>query len=255
METTIQELSSAVNVTVHKNYLKDGNSSYAKVRRRTAGINNVIAKILKMPGALDKATLFHSAILFKDGILEVLKSGYAVDLFELGTLYLNTVGDISSENPTTADIPTVSLSFTPSQEALLQMADVNVDAAVKEDCEPTISTIEDRFTFKTDGSATLGNPVRITGKRLRIAGEDDTGIFLAKLDENGAHSSDMQTWLKVSKIGTNEPATLEFYLPSEAESGSEYALIIRTASGAGKRVNKTVRETLWNGKVKVVSES
>lgn len=116
-----------------------------------------------MPGALDKATLFHSAVLFKDGILEVLKSGYANE-----------------------------------------MADVNVDAAVKEDCGPTISTIEDRFTFKTDGSATLGKPVRITGKLLRIAGEDDTGIFLSKLDENGAHSSAMQTWLKVSKIGTDD---------------------------------------------------
>ena len=45
--SNISNLKGSVNVTVHKNYLKhDNTSSYAKVQRTTAGMNNVIAKVL-----------------------------------------------------------------------------------------------------------------------------------------------------------------------------------------------------------------
>lgn len=253
METKISDLTSAVNVVIHKNYLMDGDSSFAKVRRRKAGINNVIARILKMPGALDKATLFHAAMLFKDGIIDMLKSGYAVDVFELGTLWLSSNGNIASDSPSIADIPAMSLGFTPSAEVLAQLVEVEIGEAVKESTEPAITGIEDRFTFRTDGSVTKGQLVRVSGRRLRVAGGEDTGIFLASSDGNGGCSNDRSSWLKVEKIATNDPSTLEFYLPEDAEVGKSYTLIVRTASGRGARTNKTVREGIWSGTVTVTA--
>lgn len=253
METKISDLTGSVNVTVHKNYLRDDNSSYAKVRRRKAGINHVIARILKMPGALDKATLFHAAMLFKDGFIEMLKNGHAVDVFELGTFWLSSNGSIAGESPAAADIPAMSLGFTPSAEVLAQLAGVEVGEAVRESTEPVITVVEDRYTFMTDGSVTKGKPVRVAGSRLRVAGGEDTGIFLAPSDGKGGYATDRDSWLKAERIGTNDPSTLEFYLPDGTEVGETYALIVRTACGRGSRLNKTVREGVWSGTITVAA--
>ena len=65
----ISNLKGSVNVTVHKNYLKhDNTSSYAKVQRTTAGMNNVIAKVLNKTKLFDEASLVASAMLFKNAI-------------------------------------------------------------------------------------------------------------------------------------------------------------------------------------------
>ena len=50
----IELMKGSVNVTIHKNYLKDDDSTYAKVKRTTAGMNNVIATILKTQPCLTR---------------------------------------------------------------------------------------------------------------------------------------------------------------------------------------------------------
>lgn len=248
------ELSSSVNVTVHKNHLDTKNStSYAKVCRKTADVENVIAKIAKQNGSLDEATLMHSAILFKNGIIEQLKAGYAVNLFNLGVLYLKVSGSIEGDNPTAAEIPAVSAAFSASDEFLSAIGAVQVGEAIKEKSESVITGFEERFGYASDGTCYKGKSVRLTGQRLKIAGEneDKTGIFFAEQGENGSYPADESGWLKVTNIGTNTPSILEFYPPDGVGEGKNYSLILRTASGSGKRVNKTARETVWSGTVNV----
>ena len=45
----------AVNVTVHKNVLKNDGSTYAKVKRATADMGNVIAAVLKKNESLRRS--------------------------------------------------------------------------------------------------------------------------------------------------------------------------------------------------------
>ncbi len=247
-----KELSSSVNVTVHKNHLDTKNStSYAKVCRKTADVENVIAKIAKKNGSLDEATLMHSAILFKNGIIEQLKAGYAVNLFNLGVLYLKVSGSIEGENPTASEIPTVSVAFSASDELLSEIGAVQVGEAIKEKSESAITGFEERFCYLTDGTCHKGKAVRLTGRRLKIAGEDETGIFFAEQGENGSYPADESDWLKVTNIGTNTPSLLEFYPPDGVGEGKNYTLILRTASGYGKRMNKTAREAVWSRTVSV----
>lgn len=250
------ELSSSVNVTVHKNHLDTKNiTSYAKVCRKTADVENVIAKIAKKSGSLDEATLMHSAILFKNGIIEQLKAGYAVNLFNLGVLYLKVSGSIEGENPTASEIPSVSVAFSASDELLSETGAVQVGEAIKEKSESAITGFEERFGYLTDGTCYKGKSVRLTGQRLKIAGKDESeskiGIFFAAQGENGSYLADESEWLKVTNIGTNTPSLLEFYPPDGVSEGKNYSLILRTASGNGNRVNKTMRETVWSGTVSV----
>lgn len=244
----IKPVNGTVSVTVFKNYLKDDDSSYARVKRTTAGMNHVVGTILKTSTLMDKATLVAAQMLFKEAILDLLKQGTAVNIFDLGTLYPSAQGNIESLNPSVEDIPSLSLSFTPSAEALEAVKGTDVSVAILAETAPVITEIEDLYEHKTDCSVTSGRAVRITGRRLKIAGDSSkAGLFFAAQDASGEISSDESTWLKVEDalFFKNTSTYLEFTLPETLEKGSKYSLIIRTCSGRGSKVNKTVRELVY----------
>ena len=117
-----------------------------------------------------------------------------------------------------------------------------------EDTSPVINQIEDLSTHKRDCSLTNGMPVRITGRRLKIAGEDEkTGLFFAPQKEDGTIDKEEADWIRVdeSKFFKNTSTYLELILPSNLESGARYTLVLRTASGRGNRINKTLRALIF----------
>lgn len=244
----IELMKGSVNVTIHKNYLKGDDSTYAKVKRTTAGMNNVIATILKNSTLFDKATLVAAQMLFKEAILELLQQGISVSLFELGTLYPSAQGNIESANPSVEEIPSLTLGFTPSDEALKAIKKTDISMAQLEDTSPVINQIEDLSTHQTDCTVTNGMPVRITGRRLKIAGEDEkAGLFFAPQKEDGSIDKEESDWIRIeeTKFFKNTSTYLELILPSNLVSGSKYTLVLRTASGRGNRVNKTLRSLIF----------
>lgn len=251
----IELLNGSVNVTIHKNYLKEDDSTYAKVQRTTAGMNNVIATICKNSTLLDKATLVAAEMLFKDAILELLQQGVSVSLFELGTLYPSAQGNIESANPSVSEIPSLTLGFTPSETALAAIAKADISMAQLEETSPVINQIEDLSTHKSDCTVTAGMPVRITGRRLKIAGTDESvGLFLAPLQTDGSIDKSESDWIKVDEKNffKNTSSFLELILPTSLEHEGKYTLIVRTASGRGNKINKTVRTLLYEKTLTVV---
>lgn len=245
----IELINGSVNVTIHKNYLKDDNSTYAKVKRTTAGMNNVIATILKGSTLLDKATLVASQMLFKDAILELLQQGISVSLFELGILYPSVQGNIENPNPSIEEIPALTLGFTPSDEALSAIKKTDISMAQLEDTSPVINQIEDLLTHKTDCSLTSGMPIRISGRRLKITGDDEkTGLFFAPQKADGTIETEETDWIRVDKekFFKNTSTYLELILPSILERQSKYTLVLRTASGRGNRINKTLKNLIFD---------
>lgn len=82
------------------------------------------------------------------------------------------------------------------------------------------------------------------GSRLKVAGsKDDIGVFFfAPCDETGAYSSDYSKWIRIGaeRIVNNTISLLMFELPNSVVAGS-YRIIVQTAYGSGKRVNKSVK--------------
>lgn len=245
----IELLKGSVNVTIHKNHFKDDDSTFAKVKRNTAGMNNVIATILKNSTLFDKATLVAAQMLFKEAILELLKQGIAISLFELGTLYPCAQGGIDNSNPSVLDVPSLSLGFTPSGVALEAVKDADISMAQLEQSAPVINQIEDLSTHKSDFTITKGKPVRITGRRLKIAGEEKkVGLFFAPQQSDGSINKDESDWVRVENQSffKNTSTFLELILPESFESNSKYKLVVRTAAGRGNRLNKTIRSLVFD---------
>ena len=71
----IEPLNGSVNVTIHKNYLKEDNSSYAKVQRTTAGMHNVIAAILAKTKVIALGRIVEGKHLLRDRRIDTFKIG------------------------------------------------------------------------------------------------------------------------------------------------------------------------------------
>ena len=165
MDDKSNKLSDTVNVTMHTLTVLDKNVSFAKVKRNTAFIGNIVSKILEHNKVLDRETLLYSAGLFRNAILELLKSGKAVDLLEMGVLYIKPNGSIDSETPDIEDIPKMTLSFTPSDIAIEAVKDVTAGADISTTNEPLLSALYNIHTRKSGTELSIGYSARITGKR------------------------------------------------------------------------------------------
>lgn len=242
---SIETIGGSVNVTIHKNYFKKDDTNHARVQRTTAGMNNVIALITQKSSLFDKASLVAAQMLFKEAILDLLQQGIAVNLFELGTLYPCAQGSIQSNNPSTTEIPPLSLGFTPAQVSLEAVAKANVSMSQVAQTNPVINLIEDLSTHKSDNSLTLAKPVRITGRRLKIAGDtSETGLYFAPKNDQGLIDETEADWIRIEDDAffKNTNTFLEFILPQTLSADTSYSLVIKTASGRGKAVNKTIRK-------------
>lgn len=243
MNDKSNKLSDTVNVTMHTLTISDKNVSFAKVKRNTAFIGNIVSKILEHNKVLDRETLLYSAGLFRNAILELLKGGKAVDLLEMGVLYIKPNGSIDSETPDIEDIPKMTLSFTPSDIAIEAVKDVTAGADISTTNEPLLSALYNIHTRKSGTELSIGYSARITGKRLKIAGnEAKTGLYLASCTEDGTYDPDPSSWISLGmeNIVDNTNTKILFNIPDSVTAGN-YRLIIKTAYGSGTRINKTVR--------------
>lgn len=247
MNDKFNNLSDTVNVTMHTLTVLDKPVSYAKVKRNTAFMGNIVSKILEQNKVMDRETLLYSAGLFRNAILELLKSGKAVDLFEMGILYIKPASSIDSAMPGIEDIPKMTLSFTPSDLALQAVKDVTAGADVSTTNEPVFAELFNIHTKKSGTELSVGQSARITGKRLKIAGDEaETGLFFAPCKEDGTYSTDFSEWtvLGMENIVDNTNTAILFNIPEDFEAGS-YRLIVKTAYGSGTRINKTVRTGVY----------
>ena len=246
-------LTDKVNVTIHKLSLQEKKISYAKVQRNTAYIGNIIDKVLEYNKVVDRETLLYVAGLFRNGILDLLKSGRAVDLFEMGVLYIKPSGSMNNSGTDIKDVPAMKLAFTPSEQAQNAVKNVSVAADITENRNPQIREIYDMYSRSTSNTITAGHTVKVKGKKLKIAGDEaETGVFFALCTDEGSYSDNISDWIQVPQdaLIENTNSVLVFNLP-ESLTGGVYKMIIRTAYGGGTRVNKTTRCFIYENTINV----
>ena len=253
MNDKTNKLSDTVNVTMHTLTLSDKTVSYARVKRNTAFIGNIVSKILEHNKVLDRETLLYSAGLFRNAILELLKTGKAVDLLEMGILYIKPNGSIDSTLPGIEDVPEMTLSFTPSDMALESVKNVTAGADVSMTNEPALESLFNIHTKHEGPELSIGYTARIIGRRLKIAGNEmETGIYLAPCADDGIYDNDSSTWTALGheNIVDNTNTNILFNIPNDIIAG-KYRLILKTAYGSGSRINKSVRTGVYSEVVSI----
>lgn len=243
-----------VSVTLHTNpFLSDGTNYYARVTRNTVTLNNLIASIIEKNTGIDAYMIQHSAALLQQAVLNELKHGNAVNILDLGTLFLTVRGSIKGDNPSATAIPAFQTRFTPSQTVNEAVSQLVVDKVVTAVSAPVIDSITNLFTKTEDGILTEGKSVRISGNRLKI-GTDNSGIYFAPLDDANNVVTDESLWIKVpeSLYIRNLPKTLEFFLPDTLVKETSYKIVIRTTLSKNSTVLKEAVST--TSKIVKISE-
>ena len=252
MDNKVNKLQDSVNVTMHASTLANGTGSYAKVQRNTAYMGNIVERVKKSNNIMDTETLLYAAGLLRDAMFSLLAEGKAIDLLETGILYLKPLKGMESTEPGIEDVPKMTLAFTPSEKAIEAVKGVVVGADVTKVNVPVIKELYDIHSKSKGLSLTAGYTVRLSGKGLKVAGEN-TGVFFAPAQDDGSYNLDESDWICAANeddLIDNTNPRLEFNLDSTVPTGN-YRLIVKTAYGSGTRVNKTTRIGIMDGIVSV----
>ena len=106
--------------------------------------------------------------------------------------------------------------------------------------QPTIESILDTSTCRSDGQITPGRNLQIKGSCIRICSKkDDCGIFFI-------HCSSGKTYkIPRTDIVLNDPSLLLIFVPENMEKG-EYELKISTAYNGSQKELKQCRATVFD---------
>lgn len=225
-------------VTLVANPFEKGGKYYAKFDRTTVNIDHLIARIQKKEVGTNAIMAKHMASLFKVEILEALSRGEAVNLFDLGTLYITANGTVKGDTPETASIPGFQVKFTSSKVTNRAVSALGIKKIVMSATSPVIGTMTDLFTGEETTAFTAGKSIRIEGSRLKITG-DDGGVFFAPATEKEEPVADEAQWIKVEKLIRNVAKTLEFFLPATLASNTPYCIVLKTNSTKGNTTKKS----------------
>lgn len=242
--STLENSNSVLSVTLYENHLKKDGSYYARVSRNTATFNNIISEIAEESKGLDPHLLQYSAILIQKKILKLLEQGKAVNILDLGTMYIamkcNAKG--KSEVPEKGNF---CIKFSPTQIAQDAISSLNIDKVVYVENSPEITEIIDLSNGKNDGTITQGKPLAVIGSKLKL-GTADSGIYFVPIDENGIYSNDESTWIQVpsAQIFRNKPGELNLFVPETLESEKSYCIVLKTNYLSSGQVRKNSLETV-----------
>ena len=220
---------SLVSVTLHTNRLNENDGYYGKITRNTVTLENIIAEIQERNSGIDPYMVQHVAHLLEDTILSLLAQGKAVNVLNLGTLYVAVSGGINGANPSATAVNGFAAKFTPSTSTNQAVASIVVDKVVVSQTAPLINTVECLWNAMDPNTIRPGKMVRLTGSRLRL-GETNSGIAFVPVDTEGNPSDNPDDAIAVdaTMVMVNNPKTLEFYAPDSLDGSTKYAIKVST---------------------------
>lgn len=226
-----------INVVIHQNRFSDDETSYyGRVIRNTVTLEQLIKGILNSNQntntGLNAYILNFAMDRMKERILTEIKAGNAVNILDLGTMYLGIKGSFSI-NAGNTDVSALrgkkfSVNFTPSEDILNAVSQVKVGSVSLSLKSPAINKVINLATKEESRSLIIGKGAELKGSRLKLAG-DACGIFFASVDENGTVNTDEESWVKVEEenIFKNYPKSLIFQVPPALTAGT-YTIAVRT---------------------------
>lgn len=239
--STLENSSSILSVTLHENnFTKDG-TYYATVSRNTATFKNILSEITEDNKGMDPFMLQFAAILIQKKILKLLEQGKAVNVLDLGTMYIAMKCNAKGKSDV-AENGSFCIKFTPTTLANRAISSLSVDKIVYADASPEIVSVADLSKAEQNNSLAKGKPCRISGSRLKLGG-NGCGIFFAPVDSAGNMNDDEASWTSVSHstIFRNMPSELNFFVPDSLEEG-KYKIVLRTAYLGKDKSRKNIVE-------------
>ncbi len=224
--------------TVTKDDLTD--KIFVVVSTGTADKERIISEMMEVNPGLERETLRHVLDLENRVIKKLLLTGMRVNngLFE-ATAQCRGVVQGTAWNPETN---TIYVNFQQGKDMREAINSTTVNVIGEKGASMYLSTGEDAATRSVGFTATAGSNFTLTGKNIKIAG-DDPSVGITLTDSDGT-----ETKITGGMIGLNQPSKLIFFIPAGLADG-EYTLTVTTQFGGGPLLKspRSVSRTLYIG--------
>lgn len=182
------------------------------VVRNTADDSVVINEMANNTDVIKKNDMTPVMSAFVKSVQNIISHGNAVRISGIGTFYIKTVQPAEEGGEETFEV-----SFTPAKALNEAAQKAQVEVVKPSETFPKVESVENMDTMESNGEITAGKFAAISGKRLRIAGEngdsdsdgdggrgggggvpkDGTGLYLVPCDEYDNYKDDKSDWIRV----------------------------------------------------------
>lgn len=206
------------------------NTYIARVPRKTITTDQILDLVVSHNQGIDRYQVGHAMELLKKEILEQAALGFAVDVMEICKLYIAPSSSVQSLTPEAETVSGFEARFSVNETLKETLKSITASVASVVSPTPQITKIENPAKNAEEGKLKATFSARITGKKLKVAGETK-GIYFVPETENGEAESDVSKWSEVPEefITRNTATTLEFYLPRTLTVGNRYFIAVQTS--------------------------
>lgn len=234
-----ENIEQGLNVTLHANTLKKDGSYYARVNSRVANVKAALKLIKDEDKGVDISAIKHGLELYNKQVLNLLTLGFSVKVLDLGILTIKHRGKVKDKSEAES-ISDFTVEFIPSTDVTKAVEKLSVDAVLTVDNSPVLEGISDLSRKASDGVVTVGQPIQVLGRNLKLNLEEDEIFFVPQTEQGDA--KDKSEWVKVlePQVFRNKPTELNLFVPPALPPDNRYRLLVKSSYIAGGRARKTV---------------
>ena len=240
-----QEYRENVDITLYKSHLasketQDGEEKYyGRIKRHVVDIKNIIAETKDMNTGISQSIMYHVASILKKGMLDFLERGYAINLFDIGIVYITVKGAITKSMSKSEIAEHIHLSFTPLRESEEKVSSLIVknisDYKSPRIIYKVVNLWDDKYPENT---VTLGKVGEVRGKNIQL-GATGSSMYFAESDENGKVITDPADHIECNKIISNKTDSISFFIPENLNRDKKYIIVIETNLTVSGKESKT----------------
>ena len=210
--------------------------------REPADEERILAEMKAEDTGLRRETILHVFELEKRVIKRLLLSGHAVNtgLYHASVAFRGLI----KNSQWNAEENEIVVNFNPGADLREAIRHTQVNILGAKPAGISVTGVQDVATKADNASATAGRAFTLTGRNIRIAGQDPA-VGLTLIAEDGT-----ETTVTADLWVINNPSTVTFIIPAQMEAGTYTLRLTTQFSGNSARLLKTPRtieNTLYIG--------
>ncbi|MCR5761909.1 MAG: DUF4469 domain-containing protein [Treponema sp.] len=249
LSTTFKNAGSNGRITLYANPFDNGSQYYGRFERNVVDTKVLIARIQNRKAGTNELAVQEIAGFLKEEILQAVRNGEAVNVMDLGILYIVPNRKFDGMSMEQSSAPALAVRFLPGSTLRNAVSGIQIKEIKLAETPRLIREVIDKYTGRTDGVISAGKFAVIKGMKLKVEGEN-SGLYLCPLDAQ-ENPADEESWIKCDELGANTSGTLEFFVPSGLEKGKKLKALIRTHYCSNNYSSKEMKD-IWSDVITVI---